>query len=169
MADLYHILLDTMEATAVVALMVGTSMAMAYVMSLAEIPQIIGDWVQSVSSNRIVALLLINVVLLLMGTFLYIHAGHPDLHPDLSAGTGRAGPWIPCISESILVFNLCLGIVSPPTGSALFIGCAIAKVSIEQVTRPLIPLFAASTVALLVVTYVPGLSLWLPRLFGLMN
>jgi TRAP-type C4-dicarboxylate transport system permease large subunit len=64
---------------------------------------------------------------------------------------------------------LCLGIVSPPTGSSLFIGCAIARVSIEQVTPPLIPMFAASTLALFVVTYVPALSLWLPRLFGLMQ
>ncbi|HUN11117.1 MAG TPA: TRAP transporter large permease subunit, partial [Rhabdaerophilum sp.] len=66
----------------------------------------------------------------------------------------------------ILVMNMCLGIVSPPTGSALFIGCAIAKVSIEQVTRPLIPMFLWSTGALLLVTFVPALSLWLPKLFG---
>ena len=167
-ADLYHILLDTMEATAVVALMVGTSMAMAYVMSLAEIPQIIGDWVQSVSSNWIVALLLINVVLLLMGTFLDITPGILIFTPIFLPVLVELGV-DPVHFGIILVFNLCLGIVSPPTGSALFIGCAIAKVSIEQVTRPLIPLFAASTVALLVVTYVPGLSLWLPRLFGLMD
>ena len=167
-ADLYHILLDTMEATAVVALMVGTSMAMAYVMSLAEIPQIIGDWVQSVSSNWIVALLLVNVVLLLMGTFLDITPGILIFTPIFLPVLTELGV-DPVHFGIILVFNLCLGIVTPPTGSALFIGCAIAKVSIEQVTRPLIPLFAASTVALLVVTYVPGLSLWLPRLFGLMN
>lgn len=167
-ADLYHILVDTLEATAVVALMVGTSMAMAYVMSLAEIPQIIGEWVQSVSGNWIVALLLINVVLLLMGTFLDITPGILIFTPIFLPVLVELGV-DPVHFGVILVFNLCLGIVSPPTGSALFIGCAIAKVSIEQVTRPLIPLFAASTLALLLVTYLPGLSLWLPRLFGLME
>jgi tripartite ATP-independent transporter DctM subunit len=167
-ADLYHILVDTMEATAVVALMVGTSMAMAYVMSLAEIPQIIGDWVQSLSSNWVVALLLINVVLLLMGTFL-------DITPGILIFTPIFLPLLielgvdPVHFGIILVFNLCLGIVTPPTGSALFIGCAVARVSIEQVTRPLIPFLAWSTAALLLVTYVPALSLWLPRLFGLIN
>ena len=163
--DLYHILVDTMEATAVVALMVGTSMAMAYVMSLAEIPQIIGEWVRAVSGNWIVALLLINVV---MGTFLDITPGILIFTPIFLPVLVELGV-DPVHFGVILVFNLCLGIVSPPTGSALFIGCAIAKVSIEQVTRPLIPLFAASTLALLLVTYLPGLSLWLPRLFGLME
>lgn len=167
-ADLYHILVDTMEATAVVALMVGTSMAMAYVMSLAEIPDIIGDWVRSVSDTWIVALLLINVVLLLMGTFL-------DITPGILIFTPIFLPLLvelgvdPVHFGIILVFNLCLGIVTPPTGSALFIGCAVARVSIEQVTRPLIPFLAWSTAALLLVTYVPALSLWLPRFFGLMQ
>lgn len=167
-ADLYRILVDTMEATAVVSLMVGTSMAMAYVMSLAEIPQIIGDWVQSVSSNWIVALLLVNVVLLLMGTFLDITPGILIFTPIFLPVLVELGV-DPVHFGVILVFNLCLGIVSPPTGSALFIGCAVAKVSIEQVIRPLIPLFVWSMAALLLVTYVPALSLWLPRLFGLMN
>lgn len=166
--DLHQILLDTIEATAVVALMVGTSMAMAYVMSLAEIPQIIGDWVQSVSDNAVVALLLINIVLLLMGTFLDITPGILIFTPIFLPVLTELGV-DPVHFGVILVFNLCLGIVSPPTGSALFIGCAIARVSIEQVTRPLIPLFAWSTAALLIVTYVPGLSLWLPRLFGLIQ
>ncbi|OYD84853.1 TRAP transporter large permease [Azospirillum brasilense] len=168
MDDIGQILVDTIVATAVVALMVGTSMAMAYVMSLAEIPQIIGDWVQSVSGNWIIALLLVNVVLLLMGTFLDITPGILIFTPIFLPVLAELGV-DPVHFGVILVFNLSLGIVSPPTGSALFIGCAVARVSIEQVTRPLIPLFAWSTAALLVVTYVPGLSLWLPSLFGLIK
>lgn len=165
--DLYRILVDTLEATAIVSLMVGTSMAMAYVMSLAEIPQMIGDWVRQVSDSKVMALLLVNVVLLIMGTFL-------DLTPGILIFTPIFLPVLqsfgvdPVHFGIILVFNMCLGIVSPPTGSALFIGCAIAKVSIEQVFRPLIPLFLWSTGALLLVTYIPAISLWLPRFFGLM-
>ncbi|MBK3734067.1 TRAP transporter large permease subunit, partial [Azospirillum brasilense] len=166
--DIMQILIDTIVATAVVALMVGTSMAMAYVMSLAEIPQIIGDWVQSVSGNWIIALLLVNIVLLLMGTFLDITPGILIFTPIFLPVLVELGV-DPVHFGVILVFNLSLGIVSPPTGSALFIGCAVARVSIEQVIRPLIPLFAWSTAALLIVTYVPGLSLWLPSLFGLIK
>ncbi len=168
MDDIGQILVDTIVATSVVALMVGTSMAMAYVMSLAEIPQIIGDWVQSAAGNWIIALLLVNIVLLLMGTFLDITPGILIFTPIFLPVLAELGV-DPVHFGVILVFNLCLGIVSPPTGSALFIGCAVARVSIEQVIRPLIPLFAWSTAALLVVTYVPGLSLWLPRLFGLIK
>ena len=166
--DLLPILIDSIEATAVVSLMVGTSLAMAYVMSLAEIPQMIGDWIRAVSDNKYVALLLVNIVLLLMGTFL-------DLTPGILIFTPI---FLPVLTELgvdpvhfgvILVFNMCLGIVSPPTGSALFIGCAIARVSVEQVTRPLIPMFAWSTAALLAVTYLPWLSTGLPRMFGLMK
>ncbi len=163
--DLYRILVDTIEATAVVSLMIGTSLAMAYVMSLAGIPQLIGDWITAISDNKYVALMLVNVVLLLMGTFL-------DLTPGILIFTPIFLPVLtqlgvdPVHFGVILVFNMCLGIVSPPTGSALFIGCAIAKVSIERVTRPLIPIFLSTMMALLVVTYVPALSLWLPRLFG---
>ena len=167
-AGLFHILLDIMEATAVVALVVSTSMAMAYVMSLAEIPEILGDWVQSVSSNWVVALLLINVVLLLMGTFLDITSGILIFTPIFLPLLTELGV-DPVHFGIILMFNLCLGIVTPPTGSALFIGCAVARVLIEQVTRPLIPFLAWSTAALLLVTYLPALSLWLPGLFGLIN
>ena len=163
--ELKSILIDTIEATAVVSLMVGTSLAMAYVMSLAEIPDIIGAWVKTVSDNKYVALVLVNIVLLLMGTFL-------DLTPGILIFTPIFLPVLQSLGVDpvhfgvILVMNMCLGIVSPPTGSALFIGCAIAKVSIEQVTRPLIPMFLWRTGALLLVTFVPALSLWLPKLFG---
>ena len=165
LSDLYRIIVDTIEATAVVSLMIGTSLAMAYVMSLAGIPQLIGDWITAISDNKYVALMLVNIVLLLMGTFL-------DLTPGILIFTPIFLPVLtqlgvdPVHFGVILVFNMCLGIVSPPTGSALFIGCAIAKVSIERVTRPLIPIFLSTTFALLVVTYVPALSLFLPRLFG---
>jgi tripartite ATP-independent transporter DctM subunit len=166
--DLLRIVIDTIEATSIVALMVGTSMAMAYVMTLAEIPQIIGDWITSVSDNAYVALFLVNIALLLVGTFLDITPGILIFTPIFLPTLTELGV-DPVHFGIILVFNLCLGIVSPPTGSSLFIGCAIARVSIEQVTPPLIPMFAASTLALFVVTYVPALSLWLPRLFGLMQ
>lgn len=168
LADLFHIMVDTIQATAVVALMVGTSMAMAYVMTLAEIPQIIGEWITTLSDNKIVALLLVNIALLIMGTFLDITPGILIFTPIFLPTLVQLGV-DPVHFGVILVFNMCLGIVSPPTGSALFIGCAIARVSIEQVTRPLIPLFLSSTFALLVVTFVPELSLWLPRLFGLIQ
>jgi TRAP-type C4-dicarboxylate transport system permease large subunit len=66
----------------------------------------------------------------------------------------------------MMVLNLTIGLCTPPVGSVLFVGCGIAKTTIAEITKPLLPLFVAMIVALLLVTYIPGLSLWLPRLFG---
>ncbi|MCU0449511.1 MAG: TRAP transporter large permease [Bernardetiaceae bacterium] len=164
--DLAPMLLDTATTTAVVMILIGTSTGMSWVMSYESIPQAVSEALLSVSDNKIVVLLLINLILLVVGTFM-------DMTPAVLIFTPIFLPVVtklgvdPIHFGIIMVTNLCLGLCTPPVGSVLFVGCGVANVSIDKVLRPLLPLFLAMLAALLLITYWPGLSLWLPRLFGL--
>ncbi|MEX2401065.1 MAG: TRAP transporter large permease subunit [Rhodothermales bacterium] len=163
--DLPSILLDTASTTAIVMLLIGTSMGLSWVMSYENIPQTVATTLVALSDSPIVILLIINVVLLAVGTFM-------DMTPAVLIFTPIFLPIVmelgmdPVHFGIVMVLNLCVGLCTPPVGSVLFVGCGIADVSITSVVRPLMPLFLAMIVALLVVTFVPELSLWLPRVFG---
>lgn len=163
--DLPDILLQTVLTTAVVMLLIGTSMGMSWVLSFERIPQGVSEALLSVSDNKIVVLILINVILLFVGTFM-------DMTPAVLIFTPIFLPVVtnlgmdPTHFGIIMVLNLCIGICTPPVGSVLFVGCGVAGISISQVIRPLLPLFAIMIVGLLLVTYIPALSLWLPNYFG---
>jgi tripartite ATP-independent transporter DctM subunit len=164
--DLPTMLLDTACTTAVVMILIGTSTGMSWVMSYENIPQAVSEAMLSVSSNPVVVLLLINLILLVVGTFM-------DMTPAVLIFTPIFLPVVtklgmdPIHFGIVMVTNLCLGLCTPPVGSVLFVGCGVAGVSIDKVLRPMLPLFVAMLLALLVITYWPGLSLWLPKLFGL--
>jgi TRAP-type C4-dicarboxylate transport system permease large subunit len=119
----------------------------------------------SVSGSQIIILLIINLVLLLVGTFM-------DMTPAVLIFTPIFLPVVmhlgvnPIHFGIIMVLNLSIGLCTPPVGSVLFIGCGIAGTSIARVIRPLLPLFIAMLVSLLLVTFIPEISLFLPRLFG---
>lgn len=160
-----EILLHTVGITSIVLFLVATSMGLSWVMSYANIPQGVSDGLLSISENKIVLLLIINLILLFVGTFM-------DMTPAVLIFTPIFLPIVadlgidPIHFGIIMVVNLSIGLCTPPVGSVLFIGCSVAKIGIEQVIRPLIPLFIAMIAVLLLVTYLPQLSLWLPRLFG---
>lgn len=159
------ILLRTVGITAIVLFLVGTSMGLSWVMSYANIPQNVSEGLMSISSNKIVLLLIINIVLLLVGIFM-------DMTPAVLIFTPIFLPVVadlgvdPIHFGIIMVVNLSVGLCTPPVGSVLFIGCSVAKIGIEKVLRPMLPLFAAMIFVLLLVTYFPQISLWLPRIFG---
>lgn len=163
--DLPQILLDSVTTTAVVMLLIATSLGMSWIMSYANIPQTVSTSLVALSENRIVILLIINVILLVVGTFM-------DMTPAVLIFTPIFLPIAvdlgidPTHFGIIMVLNLCIGLCTPPVGSVLFVGVGVAKTSITKVVGPLFPLFLAMIVALLIVTYVPALSLWLPRVFG---
>lgn len=163
--DLPSILLDTASTTAIVMLLIGTSMGLSWVMSYENIPQTVATTLVALSDSPIVILLIINVILLAVGTFM-------DMTPAVLIFTPIFLPIVmelgmdPVHFGIVMVLNLCVGLCTPPVGSVLFVGCGIADVSITSVIRPLMPLFLAMIAALLVVTFVPELSLWLPRVFG---
>lgn len=160
------IFLDSSATTAIVMLLIGASMSMSWVLSYEHIPQEISTGLLSISDNKIVILLLINMLLLLVGIFM-------DITPAVLIFTPIFLPVVtklgidPVHFGIIMILNLCIGLCTPPVGSVLFVGVGIAKTSIERVVRPLLPLFVAMIVALFLITYIPELTLWLPGLFDL--
>ncbi|MBX0332623.1 TRAP transporter large permease subunit [Pontibacter sp. HSC-14F20] len=165
-ADLPEILITTVITTAIVMLLIGTSMGMSWVMSFENIPQAVSEALLSISDNKIVILIIINLILLFVGIFM-------DMTPAVLIFTPIFLPVVTALGVHpvhfgiLMVFNLCIGLCTPPVGSVLFVGCGVANISISKVIKPLIPLFLAMLVALLLVTYIPALSLWLPEVFGL--
>ena len=168
--DLPAILVETASTTGMVFLLIGTSIAMAWIFAYANVPAFIDAFIRGVSNNPIIILLIINLILLAVGTFMDMTPAILIFTPiflpiaqDLAPALGTTPELMKYQFGVIIVFNLCIGLCTPPVGTVLFIGCGIAKISITQIIRPLIPLFVAAGVALLLVTYVPWLSTWLPR------
>jgi len=162
--ELPKILLNSTAMTAIVMLLIGVSMGMSWIISYENIPQNIGDALIAISNNRIIVLLIINIFLLLLGTFMDITPAILIFTPIFLPVVMRLGV-DPIHFGLIMIMNLCIGLCTPPVGSVLFVGCGIAGTRIGQVIRPLIPLFLAMLVSLLLVTYIPEISLFLPKLF----
>jgi tripartite ATP-independent transporter DctM subunit len=168
MADMGKILLKSAETTAIVMFLVGTSMAMSWLLAYQNIPSTVAEFMVNLSDNPIMILLLINLVLLMVGIFM-------DMTPAVLIFTPIFLPVAVELGMSplhfgiMMVLNLCIGLCTPPVGSILFVGCAIAKTSIGKIVRPMIPMYAAMFLALMVVTYLPGFSEFLPRFFGLID
>ena len=162
-----NILLKSVEITAIVMLLIGTSKAMSWVMSYENIPQSISASLMGITDSKFIILLIINVILLVVGTFM-------DITPAVLIFTPIFLPVVlqlgltPLHFGIIIVLNLCIGLCTPPVGTVLFLGCGVGKTTIARVTRSLLPFFAVMVVVLLLVTYLPELSLWLPRMLNLL-
>ncbi|MGK7394343.1 MAG: TRAP transporter large permease [Candidatus Cyclobacteriaceae bacterium M3_2C_046] len=163
--DMPDILLKTVNTSAIVMLLIGTSMGMSWVMSFENIPQGVTEALLGVSDNKIVILLIINMILLFVGVFM-------DMTPAVLIFTPIFLPVVTALGMDpthfgiIMVLNLCIGLCTPPVGSVLFVGCGVANISISKVIKPLLPLFIAMIFVLILVTYIPQLALWLPEAFG---
>ncbi len=157
----YNLLADTMKSSATILFLIAASSIMAYVMARTKIPDAISSMIMGVSDNRYVILLIMNVFLLVMGMFL-------DLTPAVLIFVPIFLPIARKIGMSdvhfglMLIMNLGIGSVTPPVGSCLFVGCGVAKVKIEGVTKYIVPIFVAMVVALFLVTFIPQISLSLP-------
>ena len=151
------------KTVAMVMLLIGFSVAFGYMMAIMQIPAKVTAFFLAISDNKYVFLLLVNILLLLLGTFM-------DLAPMLLICTPIFMPVIakfgidPVHFGMIMILNLGIGLITPPVGPTLFVGCAIGRVTMEQVSKELWPFYGAMCVALLIVTYVPAISLWLPGL-----
>ena len=168
--DVPKVLLETAATTGMVFLLIGTSMAMAWIFAYADAPHLIDQFIRGVSENPLVILFLINCILLMVGTFMDMTPGVLIFTPIFLPIATQLAPALGVTPEQmkyqfgvIIVFNLCIGLCTPPVGTVLFIGCSLAKLSIGRLVKPLLPFFAAMVAALLAVSYFPGLSLWLPR------
>ena len=163
--ELPGVLLDSACTTGIVMLLIATSMGMSWIMSYEQIPQNVSEALVSLTESKVMILLIINLVLLLVGIFM-------DITPAVLIFTPIFLPVVmelgidPIHFGIVIVLNLCIGLCTPPVGTVLFVGCGVSETSITRVIRPLIPLFIAMIVALLFVTFIPEISLFLPRLFG---
>jgi tripartite ATP-independent transporter DctM subunit len=164
--DLPGILLQCGVTTSVVMLLIGASTGMSWFMASQNVPELISNAIISISSNKIVILLMINLLLLFVGTFL-------DMTPAILIFTPIFLPIIEKLGINlvhfgiIIIANLCIGLCTPPVGTVLFVGVGVGNGKIHEVFKSLLPLFAVMILALLLITYIPGISLTLPRLFGL--
>ncbi|MBM4761491.1 TRAP transporter large permease [Bacillus sp. B15-48] len=164
--DLPGIFLEAAQLTCMIMLLVAASGVMSWVMSFTGIPQMISEGLLGITDNPIILLLMMNVFLLFVGTFM-------DITPAVLIFTPIFLPIVtsfgmdPIHFGIMLVMNLCVGNITPPVGSALFAGVSVAKLDLEVVVKPLMGFYAAIFVALLLVTYIPALSLTLPRMLGL--
>lgn len=164
--QLPKILLESVVMTSIVLLLISVSVGMSWVMTDAEIPDTIARALLSVSDNPFVILLMINIILLIVGVFM-------DMTPAVLIFTPIFLPIAKQIGMDpvhfgiMMVVNLCIGLCTPPVGSALFVGCSVANLKIQQLIRPMLPFFISLLVALMLITYIPQISLFLPKLFGL--
>jgi tripartite ATP-independent transporter DctM subunit len=163
--DLPGILLKSAETAAIVMLLIATSTALSWILSYENIPQNLTAFMLSLTESRLLILLFINVVLLVIGTFM-------DMTPAVLIFTPIFLPVAVQLGISplhfgiMIVLNLCIGLCTPPVGSILFVGCGIGKTTVPSVTRALLPFYVVMVLALLMVVYLPWLSEALPRLLG---
>ena len=164
--DLPDILLGSVKTTGIVMLLVATCMGLSWIMAYENIPQNVSAGLLNISDNPFVILLIINLILLFVGVFMDMTPAvlifTPIFLPIVQTQLGLS----PIHFGIIMVLNLSVGLCTPPVGSVLFIGCSVSKVRIESVIKPLLPMFLAMIAVLMMVTYIPKLSLWLPEFFG---
>ena len=164
-SELPRILTDSSATTAIVLLLVGTSMGMSWVMSSANIPQAVTAALLALTENKILLLLIINALLLVVGCFMDMTPAVLIFTPILLPVVTNFG-MTPLHFGLVLIFNLCIGLCTPPVGNCLFVGCGVADTTIARVWRPLLPFFFAMFAVLMLVTYWPALSLALPKALG---
>jgi tripartite ATP-independent transporter DctM subunit len=151
------------KTTGVVLLLIGVSTMFQYLTALYQLAELAGDALSGVSSSPWVIFLLINVALLLLGTFLDMASTILICTPILLPIVMKYG-MDPVQFGMVMLVNCALGLNTPPVGTTQFVGCAIGGISVGQVMRTILPFYAALLATLLAVTYVPGFSMWLPRL-----
>jgi tripartite ATP-independent transporter DctM subunit len=151
------------KTTGVVLLLIGISNAFGYFMALYEVPQMTGALMQTISTEPWVIFLMINILLFVLGTFLDMAATILICTPIFMPIAMHFG-MDPMQFGIMLLINCALGLNTPPVGAVQFVGCAIGGISVGQVMRTIAPFYGALTVAVLLVTYVPMFTLWLPNL-----
>lgn len=162
----YDLLADTMKSSATILFLIAASSIMSYVMSYSGIPAAISEGLMSVSNNRYMIILIMNMFLLVMGMFL-------DLTPAVLIFTPIFLPIATSVGMSpvhfglMLIMNLGIGSVTPPVGSCLFVGCGVGRVKIEGVTKYIVPIFTAMVISLFLVSFIPAIPLLVPYLCGL--
>lgn len=163
--ELPQLFKDSAEMTGIIIFLIGVSSIMSWVMAFTGIPTAISNGLLGLTDNKFIILLIINILLLVVGTFM-------DMTPACLIFTPIFLPMCTALGMNtihfgiMMIFNLCIGTITPPVGTTLFVGVRVGNVKIETVFRQLLIYFAAIFIVLLLVTYIPQISLWLPGLMG---
>ncbi|EGP1869146.1 TRAP transporter large permease [Salmonella enterica] len=165
--DLPSILLQTVVMTGVIMFLLATSSAMSFSMSITNIPAALSNMILGISANKLVILLVITVFLLIIGAFMDIGPAILIFTPILLPIMAKLGV-DPVHFGIIMIYNLAIGTITPPVGSGLYVGASVGKVKVEEVIKPLLPFYGAIIGVLLLITYIPEITLFLPRLLGIM-
>lgn len=166
--ELPDIILSSAKTTAIVMFLICTSMALSWLFAYNSVPELISENLLGNFNNPIIILLIINIILLLVGTFM-------DITPAVLIFTPIFLPVVtsmgihPVHFGIIMVINLCIGLCTPPVGTLLFVGSGIAKIEITKVIKPILPFLAIMIAMLFLITYVPEITLYLPKLFGVIE
>lgn len=153
----------SVKTTGIVLALIGISSTFGYFLTYFAVPDLVGEWMSSVSSSPWVIFLLVNIALFLLGTFL-------DMAPTILVCTPIFMPICmkfgmePAQFAVVMLLNCALGLNTPPVGTTQFIGCAIGGISVGEVMKSILPFYGSLVAAMLLITYVPALSLWLPHL-----
>jgi len=164
--DLPELVHRTMRTVAMVMTLIAFASSVGYVMALMQVPARVTALLLTLSSDKNVILFLINILLLVLGCLL-------DMAPSILIVTPILLPVVmkfgvdPVHFGMIMLLNLGIGLCHPPVGAILFVGCAVGRVTIEQVVREIWPFYAVMFFVLMLVTYIPSISLWLPRMLSL--
>jgi tripartite ATP-independent transporter DctM subunit len=158
------IILESAKMTASLMVLVGFANLFAWIMTVEEIPQLIAQSLLNITENKILLLLLINLLLLFVGAFMETIASLLILFPVLLGVAVHIGV-DPIQFAMIMVMNLVIGLTTPPVGVCLFVASSIGKIPMEKIARAGVPFLLVSLFVLLLVTFVPGISLFLPSLF----
>ena len=162
--DFVHATMGAVRTTAMVLLIIGTAAAFSWLMAFLKVPAALVAWMQTISENPIIILLLLNLIMLLLGTFM-------DMGPTIIITTPIFLPIVqaygidPVHFGVIMILNYGIGLNTPPVGAVQFVACAVGKISVWESMRSIWPFYGAGVVVLLLVTYIPALSLWLPGVF----
>ncbi len=156
---------DSSEMTGIIIFLIGVSSIMSWVISFVQIPDAVGALLHGISDNKIVILLIINVFLLFIGTFLDTTPAVLIFTPiflPIAISCGLS----PVEFGIIITYNLCIGLITPPVGNILFVGVKVGKTTIERVMKSILPYYAVIFLVLLVITYLPFLCSWIPQICG---
>lgn len=159
------ILLTSGKTTAIVMLLIGCSQAMGWFLAFEQIPQSISALLLGISSNPLVIILIINLLLLVVGTFMDMTPAVLIFTPIFLPVTMALGMH-PIHFGIIMIVNLCIGLCTPPVGTCLFLGCSVGKTTIARLSRAMIPFYIAMLAALAIITYVPWVTMALPKALG---
>jgi tripartite ATP-independent transporter DctM subunit len=166
--DLPELLWESCLTNAVVLFLIATTSVFTFIITYENVPQWIAENVLQLTDNKYLLLLLINILLLIIGLFIDLTPALIMMVPILLPLATKLG--IDHIHLGvIMVVNLTFGLITPPVGTSLFVGCRVANISMTELVRPMLPLLAIMFCVLMLVTYIPELFMWLPRMFGFAN